>query len=105
MRKLLLTSAITCSFVAPSMAHYYNSTFDCGGGQTVWIGNPVVGHSEERKRIVIFEIRISNPDFTKGPIRSPVVQWNSDKDEVTLDGHPCRLLTEDEANKIGHEIE
>ena len=68
--------AVLASVTDAARATYYNASFDCGSGQTVWIGNPVVGHGAERKRIVIFEIRISDFDFTKGPIRSPVVQWD-----------------------------
>jgi hypothetical protein len=49
-------------------------------------------------RKIIFEITISNFDFTKGPIRGPVVRWNPDKDEVTVDGRHCRLLTDEEAD-------
>jgi hypothetical protein len=101
MRKLISTAAITCSFATPSIATYYNETFDCGRGQTVWIGNPVEGHGAQRKRKIVFEIKISDFDLGR-PIRSPVVQWNPLKDEVTLDGRPCRLLNDDETDKIGH---
>lgn len=99
MRKLIIAAAITCSFSAPAMATFYNATFDCGGGQAVWIANPVVGHSAERNRKLIFKITISDFDFDKEPIRGPIVQWNVDKDEVTVDGRPCELLTDDEADK------
>jgi hypothetical protein len=70
---------------APVVANatYFNATFDCGGGTTVWIGNPVVGHGEDRKRIVIFEIRTSEFDSEATPVMpSPVVQWDVHKDEV-----------------------
>jgi len=96
MRKLLICTAATCSCAAPSMAHYFNATYDCGGGQSVWIGNPVDGHGAKRERKLIYEIKMSAKDFGA----AHVVQWNEDKDEVTLDGRPCHLLTDDEANKI-----
>jgi hypothetical protein len=103
MRKFIIAAAITCSFATSAMAHYYNETFDCGRGQTVWVANPVEGHGEERKRKIVFEIKLSDYDFEANSIiRSPVVRWDVDKDEVTLDGRPCRLLTDDEAEKVGH---
>jgi hypothetical protein len=97
---ILIAAAIACSFSAPATAHYYNASFDCGRGQTVWIANPVEGDGAKRSRKIIFEITISDFDFTKGPIRSPVVRWNPDKDEVTVDGRHCRLLTDEEAAEL-----
>ena len=91
MKKFLIAAAALC-IIAPAVANatYYNETFDCGHGQTVWIGNPVEGES----RKLIFNITISKFDLNKGPIRSPVVLWNVDRDRVTLDGKSCRLLPE-----------
>jgi hypothetical protein len=102
MKKFLMAAAI-CSFSAPAMATYFNATFDCGRGRTVWIGNPAVGHGEERSRKVIFEITISHFNFDKTPVmRSPIVQWNVDTNKVTLDGRRCRE-THENADKNGED--
>jgi hypothetical protein len=102
MKKFLMASAIACSFSTPAMATYYNATFDCGHGQIVWIGNPVKGPfgSPKRGRKVIFEIELSDFDFEKGPIRSPVIKWDVHKDEVTSDGQLCHEMTEDEVKEL-----
>jgi hypothetical protein len=97
-RKILIALCACAALSAPdaAMAHYYNATFDCGHGRTVWIGNPVTGAfgTKERGRKVIFEITISDFDLSK--VISPIVRWNSDKDEVTLDGRRCRQMTDEE---------
>jgi hypothetical protein len=99
MKKFLLTAAALC--VAPAVAHamYFNATYDCDNGQTVWIANPVKGPfgSKERGRKVIFEITISDFDLEKGPVHSPVIKWDVHKDEVTSDGRSCRARCADDA--------
>ena len=92
---LVALAGITTS----ASATYYNAAFDCGHGQVVWIGNPVTGPfgSPKRGRKAIFVIELSDFDFTKGPIRSPVIKWGvgKNKTEVTSDGRLCREMTED----------
>ena len=58
----------------------------------MWIGNPAVGHGEDKKRQVVFEITISDFDLRQG-VRSPVGLWKPDG-KRTLDGRSCRLLKE-----------
>ena len=77
---LIATIFMTVIGIGGAQAHYYNATFDCGKGQHVWIGNPV--DREHGRRIVVFEVRIIDPDFTK-PISSNI-KWDADKDTVTL---------------------
>ena len=92
MEKFLIAAAALCVAPAVANATYYNETFDCGNGQTVWIGNPVEGGG----RKLIFNVTISKFDLNRGPIRSPVVLWNVDNDKVTLDGKSCRRRKEGE---------
>jgi hypothetical protein len=102
MKKFLFASAALC--VAPAVAHatYFNATYHCGNGQTVWIANPVKGPfgSKERGRKVIFEITISDFDLEKGLVHSPVIKWDVHKDEDTSDGRSCREMTEDEVKEL-----
>jgi hypothetical protein len=84
----LLTAAITCcSFAAPAGATYFNATYACGHGESVWIANPVVGHGADRERKLIIEMRA---DFD----RPTVVRFDPATDEVTLNGRACHPLKE-----------
>jgi hypothetical protein len=98
--RVLIVAAAALVISSPVAASYYNATFDCGHGQTVWIANPVIGPfgSKERGRKLIFEITLSNFDLSK--VISPIVRWDSDKNKLTLDGRLCREMTEDEVNKL-----
>jgi hypothetical protein len=95
MTRTLIAVAILAMTSAPSMAHYYNETFDCGKGQTVWIGNP--RNLAKDRRDVIFEIRMSGGDNIdkRGVYRSPVVRWDAEKGKVSLDGRSCHAITDE----------
>jgi hypothetical protein len=84
MRKFICAAAaITFGFVAPAGATYFNATYDCGGGRTIWVANPVEGHGAERERKLIIKM---SADFD----RPVVVRWDPDKDAVTFNGRHCR---------------
>jgi hypothetical protein len=105
MKQLIIAGslgAIALSML-PATANARSYVFDCGGqknsgvvlsGRTVSVGVYRVNS------IATFEVAIRGIDARTRFVRTPIFQWDQQKDEATLNGQHCRLLTQEEVNGL-----
>jgi hypothetical protein len=89
--------------VLPVAANARSYVFDCGGQKTpdvILSGRYVRVGVYRINSIATFEISIGGIAAQPTIVRTPIFQWDQGKDEATLNGQHCRLLTQEEVNGL-----
>jgi hypothetical protein len=89
---LIALALALASLSAPANATHYSQRFDCGKGWVVWvaIGPYGIEGEETREPQLIFEVSLSNPDLSKGPVQTPRFSFDRAKEELKANGNVCR---------------
>jgi len=96
------TVAILASLLLASVADARTYFFDCGrhkrpgltlSGQYVRVGVYRVNG------VATFEVTIGGVSAAS-PVRTPVFRWNQTTDSASLAGRQCRMLTDEEVEKL-----
>src|SRR5437870_5174410 len=94
--------AILSSLLLTSVAHARTYFFDCGGhkrpGMTL-SGRYVRVGVYRVNSVATFEVAIGGIRAARH-VRTPVFRWDQTTDKASLDGRQCRILTDEEAEKL-----